>query len=796
LYTLYPSVNWLFRKRYIQALNSAKRLADYGNKANNLRRMKRLGARVPPAWVCSASVYQEWQSGEKKVETQLRQELSACLNPSASYAVRSSSVMEDGEHYSFAGQFDSHLNLKSIDDILAAIKSIWESATGDRVKSYMGKTDFAADKVGMAIIIQEMVPSKLAGVVFTCNPMTGLNETIVEAVAGSGETLMQKGVTPLRWIYKWDKLVERPQQGDSFTAVVQQVADSAKYYEQKYRRPLDLEWVWDGQDIFWLQARAITSIRGINVYSNRISREFMPGMIKPLIWSINTMVVNTAWKRLLHELIGRQAENIDINHLAKSFYYRSYFNMGIIGDVFELLGMPRESLELLMGIEVSGSLRPKFKPGLKALRFVPSILGFILDKISYKRRLERDLKVLSSEYEQFSNRNLENLEAPHLLAQIDELIKVNIKGSYHVIISRILASFYDILAKKAVETQDIEQFNGEIKYRTDSEINPAYQFEILKQSFLKLPAELAKNIVTTYQTDNWNQPFYHPFKTAFESFIKAFGHLSDSGNDFSQIQWRENPQFLLKMLAKDTSPSRIKPFNKSAALRLSIKKLNLSQKSILKLAMEYRYLRARANYVYEYGYGLFRNYCLSTGRLIVNQGKLDDKQDIFYLSLDELKNGLSQPSFVTNFKNLVFTRKNEAHRYANLILPELIIGEDLPIPSGNVKLNTKLKGVAVSRGYHEGLTRIVRGSRDFDRVNSGDVIVIPYSDISWTPVLSQAGAIISESGGMLSHCSIVAREYGIPAVVSVNNAMTLTEGTRVAVDGLNGEITYCSPITP
>jgi pyruvate,water dikinase len=83
---------------------------------------------------------------------------------------------------------------------------------------------------------------------------------------------------------------------------------------------------------------------------------------------------------------------------------------------------------------------------------------------------------------------------------------------------------------------------------------------------------------------------------------------------------------------------------------------------------------------------------------------------------------------------------------------------------------------------------LVNGPSDFDKIQTGDVLVIPFSDVSWTPLFSKASAVVSESGGILSHCSIVAREYGIPAVVSVTGAMTLVDGTTLAVDGYNGEV--------
>ena len=120
-------------------------------------------------------------------------------------------------------------------------------------------------------------------------------------------------------------------------------------------------------------------------------------------------------------------------------------------------------------------------------------------------------------------------------------------------------------------------------------------------------------------------------------------------------------------------------------------------------------------------------------------------------------------------------------------LPEIIIGDEEP-PLPRIKQVSRiLKGVAASKGICQGRTRKVSGVHDFTGVQEGDILVIPHSDISWTPVFCKAKAVISESGGMLSHCAIISREYGIPAVVSVLHAMQIPEGALVSVDGHKGE---------
>jgi pyruvate,water dikinase len=124
--------------------------------------------------------------------------------------------------------------------------------------------------------------------------------------------------------------------------------------------------------------------------------------------------------------------------------------------------------------------------------------------------------------------------------------------------------------------------------------------------------------------------------------------------------------------------------------------------------------------------------------------------------------------------------------FRDITLPSIIYG-DQP-PPANEQAGDKLKGIPTSRGYYTGPVRVIRGIREFKNLKTGDVLVIPFSDVGWTPLFTKAGAVIAESGGLLSHSSIIAREYNIPAVVSVPGACHLEDTTLVTVDGYRGEI--------
>jgi pyruvate,water dikinase len=158
-----------------------------------------------------------------------------------------------------------------------------------------------------------------------------------------------------------------------------------------------------------------------------------------------------------------------------------------------------------------------------------------------------------------------------------------------------------------------------------------------------------------------------------------------------------------------------------------------------------------------------------------------------YLTLDEVRGALLGEPLDPVPRQLVDARKAEIETVRAIDMPEVIYGDDfVPVPSGPAL--TTLNGIPTSRGHHRGTVRVIRDTSEFGRVQPGDVIAIPYSDVAWTPLFARAGAVVAESGGMLSHSSIVAREYHIPCVVSATGATRLPDGATVVVDGYAGTV--------
>jgi pyruvate,water dikinase len=648
----------------------------------------------------------------------------------------------------------------------------------------------------MAVLLQEMVSPMLSGVVFSVNPLTGMDEIIVEAVRGSGEALVQGGVQPHRWVNKWGAWVEVPrgeraQEGIDLS-LIEQVVDQTRAIAKAYGRPVDLEWMWDGKTLYWLQLREITAL-DIDIYSNKIAREVFPGLIKPLVWSVNVPLVNGAWVKLFTELIG--PNDIEPDDLAKSFYSRAYFNMGAVGRIFEILGFPRESLELLMGFEVEGQYRPSFRPTARTFRLLPRMLVSASRMLGFARRIEAFLPAARTQYQRLASQPLAVWDAVQLVRHVERLYRLTQETAYYNIVTPLLMQAYHALLKTQLgrvgvdlETLDLMQGEQELE-----RYDPSFHLSTLHRQYAALDAALRARIDERGYSALDQIPGLEPFRSALDEFLEQFGHLSDSGNDFSAVPWRETPDLVLNMVIQYAEPTRHTARMDFPELPLAPIRKGLMH-PLYKRARQFRLHREAVSSLYTCGYGLFRDAFLALGARFVQRDVIPLPEDIFYLNMDEVRSIAADLHTTSSPGAIAEQRKQELERCRHLVPPGIIYGDEAP-PVQAVVSGT-LQGTPTSRGRYSGPVRVVQGLVDFNKVQQGDVLVIPYADVGWTPLFARAGAVIAESGGMLSHSSIVAREYRIPAVVSVAYACHLVDDTIVSVDGYRGEVTVHESTQP
>lgn len=770
---------------YLFPLAERRQPGELGAKAFHLRQLVEKGFAIPATWVVSCAAYRRYLQNDLEFIPHLRAELAQRLDPGREYAVRSSANIEDSLERSFAGQFKTLLNLRGVDEIYRAVWSIWATAQSLGVQTYVEKLPAGGGELCVAVIIQEMVTPRFSGVAFSRNPITGLDEIVVEAVAGSGALLVQEGVTPLRWTYRFGEWSERPVHCDLPEAAVRQVVEHTAAIARKFRADVDLEWAWDGERVVWLQMRQITSLKDLVIYSNRISKEMLPGLVKPLTWSVNVPATNRQWVRLLTEIIG--ANDIDPLRMARQFHYRTYFNMGVFEEIFDRLGMPRQSLERMMGILPPDAPRARFKMRPGMLRLLPRLIGFLAGKWRYANRAESILRMLADRQRALPGEPHAEITPAELLAQIDRLREAQTEITYNNIVIPLSMMAYNAQLNRQLQRAGVDGASFDLTAGLEElhAYDPNHHLAELHRQFCQLPGELQAKLGEMSYAGFQALPDIGEFQGAVSRFINQFGHLSDSGNDFTSRTWSESPELILKMIALYQPP-----VEKGKKVRLEEVKVGGLRGWLLRLfhrrARRFRYYREWVSSLYTRHQALLRVYFLALGEKLTAAGMLPTPGDIFYLEDGELRQLIGGEADPTSLAEVIRQRQQEMEASAGIELPTIIYGDDPPplMP----KVGDRLRGTPTARGYYTGPVRVVRGIADFPKVKPGDVLVIPYSDVGWTPLFAKAGAVIAESGGMLSHSSIIAREYHIPAVVSVSGALELADDTLISIDGYKGEI--------
>ena len=751
-----------------------------GNKANSLIFLHRYGFNIPLTYLVTVQAHERFVAEGAIVIEELKKELANL--PDKIYAVRSSTTAEDSKDFTFAGQFQTLINVSGVGNILDAIIKVWDSATFLTDNEYVRRS--GVSQLACAVIIQEMIPSKLAGVSFSRNPVTDQNEIVIEAVEGFGEELVQKGVTPMRWRIKNDVIFE----GDDhhhLIHVIRQVAHDTYKLKRYYGHHIDIEWAYDGEQLFYLQLRKITARKEINIYSNKMAREMLPGQVKPLVWSVNIQLVNSTWIDLISEITGPL--KIKPDDLAKPFYFQAYFNVSTLSRVFSEFGLSSDNLEQLM-IRDDGS-KHSFKPGLKTLKHSFRIIRFLYTKLRFEKRYLREYDYLKSKSQHLEKQMKENFSLENYPEYYATLFADCKRITYLNIVIPMLMTISHKKLKKRLKRISLDYNN--LDFGPDFPLlavySPSDAMQKIKDEIEALPAHIREKILSLEDLRKHKEADH--ITERIDSFINDFGHFSESGNDLSYPKWKEDPEMVFKMITDYSTPEKNADHYSLSEMKNTGIKTSPSLMRLYMKAGRFKVYREQISSLYIFGYGLFRLIFLKLGIDFASRGIINSENDIFYLSKEEVDGIINKfdTSSPVNYRELIMSRKNEMDQTKDIPLPPVIYGEEAPLPDkGNMRNKS---GTGTSPGTFTGTTRVVRRTEDFSSVVNGEVLLIPFSDVSWTSVLVNAGAIVSETGGMLSHSSIIAREMGIPSLASVANACAVGSGKRVTVNGSNGLLT-------
>jgi pyruvate,water dikinase len=536
-----------------------------------------------------------------------------------------------------------------------------------------------------------------------------------------------------------------------------EIVDAVRSVASRAKQPADVEWVWDGDAVHLVQWRPITGLGGAGrLWSSRMARDMLPGLIPPLVWSINVPVLSRVWVGLIEETLG--LKGIDADDLARAFGYRAYFNTGALGEVFASVGMPRDALDRMR--DGGGAARPR-PPARVMARSAPRLTRTAWRLARWDRIAEAERAEIDARRRAEALVDPVRLSDEEILARVARLRSLLAQVARLNVITPLLADAWAAAVRREAAVRGVDASTVEPGQDSDvlRELDPAHALAALDPDD---PAARAR-------------------------FMARFGHLSESPNDCSRPTWAEDPDAVARLFDAWSDTARLGTSGSGRARLLAA--TSTWQRPLVAWqwdrAAAVRVARDRVGHTYAAVYGLFRPTFLVVGDRLVERGLLGARDDVFLLSWAEARSALG--GRLEDAAGLVAQRRAEMAEAAGLTWPETIIGDD-PVPIRGRTGARTLRGVPTSRGRHVGPARVVTSLASAPQVVPTDVLVLPTSDVTWTPLLLRVGAVVTETGGMLSHASIIARELGIPCVASVAGATGIPDGSRVAVDGGVGEV--------
>lgn len=764
--------------RALRTLDDALSVDKFGQKAATLSFLKRSSYPVPAGWVLAP--------GDDP------QPLIDCMNPTPKnpVVVRSSAIGEDSEIASAAGQYESILGVTSRDALLPAITRCFASYNQASAVQY--RRTLNLPDAAIAVIIQQQIRGVFSGVAFSRDPISRQgNAVAIEAVAGNTSQVVSGRVTPETyqvliddqvvsaqagaWKLPDDLTLEVQGEGSVPSTLIQQVAYLARHLESQYQGvPQDIEWTYDGKNLWLLQSRPVTTL--LPIWTRKIASEVIPGLIRPLTWSINRPLTCGVWGDLFTLVLGKRSQGLDFNETATLHYSRSYFNASLLGQIFLRMGLPPESLEFLTrGAKFS-------KPPIwSTVQNLPGLMRLFQRELSLEHDFHRDdARVFVPALAALAQASVDELSETALLSRIDTILDRLRRATYYSILAPLSAALRKAVFKANDEDLDNQKTPEVAALRSLQSLamsarqvlNDRETDEGAKKS-VSNRAELFAALQVTVSGQN--------ILTQLDQVIEQYGYLSEVGTDIAVPTWKENPEPIRELFAQFCLNPPVSHASQKAPQTVQRVQRRLD-------------LKGRVTDVYSRLLAELRWSFVALEGIWLEAGLLQASGDIFYLTFDEIRAVVKRgaESLESSIADLIEQRKQQLDRHRQLeAVPFLVYGNNPPTPvlPKRGEATQQLQGIGASAGQVEGRVKIILSLNNLPDIEKDTILVVPYTDSGWAPLLARAGGLIAETGGRLSHGAIVAREYRIPAVMDVHHAtQLLQEGQWVRIDGQQGTV--------
>lgn len=762
-------------------------------------------------------------------------------------AVRSSATAEDLPDASFAGQQDTYLNVCSEADLLDKVRSCWASLFTERAVIYRIQNNIKHAEVQLAVVVQAMVQAERSGIMFTADPLSGHRGLLsIDAGWGLGEALVSGTVSAdLYKINKDSGELGEFKAGQQEHAIVSQkdggtsekklskeklgqavlddkhqkmLLQAAKQIEDLYKQPQDIEWCFVDEALYILQSRPITTLYPL-------PDKIPDANSNAVLMCVNHLQVMTdAMPPMAHDVVKIFLP------LGRSFteQQRSPWMVSAGGRVFIDLQRPlRMALSRKMILKFLGIADLLTQSGIKELASRPNfqkgpkvsllgLLGFALPMLSKAmtwllwRNPKRFAALTLERHQQYftelrarvqSGRGIEQrlaLARKELYLLFTELVSIPPALLAGLLGFRLGCKLSQASAadQRAMERGLVGNVTTDMDLAVGDMADALRTYQKLSDAIINGETDLAKLQAL---------PGGDKLRKVLDQFLSQYGMRGPSEFDISRPRWRDDPRSLLSTLASSLGQKEARHHRRQhdalrdeaeQVLNRLVKDANkgllgplrsMLVNRFLRLGRELMAIREHPKFLLMRCMGLFRELVLEAGERLRARGAISSVDDVWFTDSDELLAALENESH--DLRDLVKKRRQLFAQHQKLRPPRVMTetGEipQLRYAEGDYPEGA-LIGAGVSAGQIEGIARVIHDPST-ESLQAGEILVAHFTDPGWTPLFINAAGLVMEVGGMMTHGSVVAREYGIPAVVGVLDAIErISSGMRIRVDGAAG----------
>lgn len=767
------------------------------------------------------------------------------LGEEDAYAVRSSATAEDLPTASFAGQQDTYLNIIGEQEILKHIRRCWASLFTERAVTYRIQNGFDHRKVFLSVVVQKMVFPQVSGILFTADPATSNRKVLsIDASFGLGEALVSGLVNADSYKVREGRIVSKmistkklaiyasndggttekeiePELQDMQALTDEQILLLEKIgrkIEEHFGSPQDIEWCLADGAFHILQSRPVTTLypipeandQGNHVYVSVGHQQMMTDAMKPLgisFWLMTSRApMRHAGGRLFVDVTPMLASPVSakmvIDNLGKSD--------PLIKDALMTLVQRRDFLSISPEElkEADTSQGDKGVPSL-GIHAETSNDPIIVSELI--RHHEDSLEALRQNIQRKSGTEMFDF----ILEDLQELKKVLMEPqSMGVIMAAMNASFWinEKMEEWLGEKNAADTLSQSVPNNITSEMGIALMdvadvirpYSEVVEYLQRIKADSA--LTDSFLVGLVNLEGGQEAKDAIMGYLDRFGMRCPGEIDMTRTRWREKPVILVPLILsnirnfepgegeKKFELGRLKALRKAQELLERLKTLpdgeQKAKETRLKISIirNYSGYREYPKYTMVNRYFVYKQALLKEAENLVQAGVIREKEDIYYLTFDELREAVR-----TNMLDgqVINSRKEEHKRNMKLTTPRVLTsaGEVIPGKYKRENLPTEaLIGLPVSSGVIEGRARVILDMAEAN-LESGDILVTSFTDPSWTPLFVSIKGLVTEVGGLMTHGAVIAREYGLPAVVGVEDATkVIIDGQRIRVNGTEGYV--------